>query len=262
MKCKDLLMIAIVLFVATSCASGRKVLYLQDAKPGEMMRINQNYEIRVNKDDLLSIMVTSEDPELALPFNMPVVSYQLGSSGSGMGQQRILGYLVDADGTIDFPVLGKLFVEGMTRDQLTTMLKRRLVEDGHIAEPVVTVQFLNFKISVIGEVSRAGNFNITDGRITLLEALSLAGDLTIYGRRDRVAVIREKEGERTIVYHDLRSAEIFNSPYFYLQQNDVIYVEPNKARSGQTYINQNNSIGVWLSIISSIASMAVLIINL
>jgi protein involved in polysaccharide export with SLBB domain len=121
---------------------------------------------------------------------------------------------------------------------------------------------MNFKVSVMGEVQRPGSFNITGDRITLLEALSMAGDLTIYGRRDRVAVIREKDGKRTILYHDLRSSEIFNSPCYYLQQNDIVYVEPNKARAGQSGINQNNSAGVWLASISVLASIVSVIVTL
>ena len=113
--------------------------------------------------------------------------------------------------------------------------------------------------AVMGEVGRPGSFTISGDRITLLEALSMAGDLTIYGRRDRVAVIRENDGKRTILFHDLRSADIFNSPCYYLQQNDIVYVEPNKAKSGQSSINQNNSIGVWVSVISLLTTIAVLI---
>ncbi|WP_293753652.1 polysaccharide biosynthesis/export family protein, partial [uncultured Parabacteroides sp.] len=208
-------------------------------------------------DDLLAIMLTSRDPELALPFNMPMITYQLGSTSGG--QQRVLGYLVDTNGDIDFPILGQIHAEGLTRMQLTELIKNKLIEGDLIKDPIVTVQFLNFKISVMGEVGRPGSFTISGDRITLLEALSMAGDLTIYGRRDRVGVIRENNGKRTILFHDLRSADIFNSPCYYLQQNDIVYVEPNKAKAGQSSINQNNSIGVWVSVISLLTTIAVLI---
>ena len=241
----------------TACTSTKKIIYLQDVVPLKQQEIEQKYEVIIHGDDLLAIMVNSRDPELALPFNMPMVSYQLGSNTGG--QQRVLGYLVDTNGNIDFPILGEILVEGLTRMQLTELIKNKLIEGDLIKDPIVTVQFLNFKISVMGEVGRPGSFTISGDRITLLEALSMAGDLTIYGRRDRVGVIRENNGKRTILFHDLRSADIFNSPCYYLQQNDIVYVEPNKAKSGQSSINQNNSIGVWVSVISLLTTIAVLI---
>ena len=241
----------------TACTSTKKIIYLQDVVPLKQQEIEQKYEVIIHGDDLLAIMVNSRDPELALPFNMPMVSYQLGSNTGG--QQRVLGYLVDTNGNIDLPILGEIHVEGLTRMQLTELIKNKLIEGDLIKDPIVTVQFLNFKISVMGEVGRPGSFTISGDRITLLEALSMAGDLTIYGRRDRVGVIRENNGKRTILFHDLRSADIFNSPCYYLQQNDIVYVEPNKAKSGQSSINQNNSIGVWVSVISLLTTIAVLI---
>ena len=241
----------------SACTSTKKIIYLQDVVPLKQQEIEQKYEVIIHGDDLLAIMVNSRDPELALPFNMPMVSYQLGSNTGG--QQRVLGYLVDTNGNIDFPILGEIHVEGLTRMQLTELIKNKLIEGDLIKDPIVTVQFLNFKISVMGEVGRPGSFTISGDRITLLEALSMAGDLTIYGRRDRVGVIRENNGKRTILFPDLRSADIFNSPCYYLQQNDIVYVEPNKAKSGQSSINQNNSIGVWVSVISLLTTIAVLI---
>jgi len=248
-----------ILFFFISCTSTKEIVYLQDAEPMKHQVIEQKYEVIIHNDDLLGIMVNSRNPELALPFNMPMVTYQLGTPGTGISQQRVVGYLVDPDGMIDFPILGKIKVEGLTRNQLTELLKNRLIEEDLIKDPIITVQFLNYKISVMGEVMRPGSFAITGDRITLLEALSMAGDLTIYGKRDRVAVIRENDGVRTILYHDLRSADIFTSPCYYLQQNDIVYVEPNKAKAAQSGINQNNTVGVWVSVISLLTTVAVLI---
>lgn len=242
----------------TACTSSKKILYLQDVQPLKQQDIENQYEVKIHNDDLLAIMVNSKNPELALPFNMPLISYQMGYQ-SGYNQ-RILGYLVDSDGDIDFPILGKIHVAGMTRKELTEYLKQRLMDEDYIKDPIVTVQFLNFKISVMGEVNHPGSFDISSDRITLLEALSKAGDLTIYGRRDRVAVIREVDGVRTILYHDLRSSDIFQSPCYYLQQNDIVYVEPNKAKTGQSRINQNNSVSVWTSVISVLTSIVTLIL--
>ena len=250
------------LFLFSACTSPKKVVYLQDVQPLKQQLINQQYEMKIHEDDLLSIMVNSKDPELTLPFNLPMVTYQLGTNGGATGQQRVLGYLVDTSGDIDFPILGKLHVAGMTRKELTDYIKTRLIDGDLIKDPIVTVQFLNFKVSVMGEVARPGTFILSSDRITLLEALSQAGDLTIYGRRDRVAVIREENGVRTILYHDLRSSEIFKSHCYYLHQNDIVYVEPNRAKAGQSGINQNNSAGVWLSALSILASMATLILTI
>lgn len=250
------LVVCMAVFLS-ACTSTKKIIYLQDVVPLKQQEIEQKYEVIIHSDDLLAIMVNSRDPELALPFNMPMITYQLGSASTG--QQRVLGYLVDTNGNIDFPILGQIHAEGLTRMQLTELIKNKLIEGDLIKDPIVTVQFLNFKISVMGEVSRPGSFTISGDRITLLEALSMAGDLTIYGRRDRVGVIRENDGKRTILFHDLRSADIFNSPCYYLQQNDIVYVEPNKTKAGQSSINQNNSIGVWVSVISLLTTIAVLI---
>lgn len=259
-KCGFVLFLLLTLISSgfSGCTSAKEIIYLQDVVPLKQQEIEHKYEVIIHHDDLLSISINSRDPELALPFNMPMITYQMGTSGAS-GSQRVLGYLVDINGDIDFPILGKLHVEGLTRMQLTELIKSKLLQGNLIRDPIVTIQFLNFKISVMGEVANPGSFSITGDRITLLEALSMAGDLTIYGRRDRVGVIRERNGKRTVLFHDLRSVEIFNSPCYYLQQNDIVYVEPNKTKSGQSKINQNNTIGVWVSVLSLLTTIAVLI---
>ena len=258
-KVQHYLLLCLIAFLA-SCSAPKEVLYLQDIASIKEENIDKNYEVIIHKDDLLAILVNSKDPELALPFNMPVVTYQIGAQTTA--QQRLLGYLVDQNGDIDFPILGKIHVEGLTRMQVTELIKQKLMSEDLIKDPIVTVQFLNFKVSVMGEVTRPGTFDISGDRITLLEALSMAGDLTIYGRRDRVAVIREKDGKRRILYHDLRSSDIFQSPCYYLQQNEIVYVEPNKAKTGQSRINSNNSVGVWLSAVSVLASITSLMVTM
>ena len=258
-KIQNCVFLCLIAFLA-SCSAPKEVLYLQDIASIKEENIDKNYEVIIHKDDLLAILVNSKDPELALPFNMPVVTYQIGAQTTA--QQRLLGYLVDQNGDIDFPILGKIHVEGLTRMQVTELIKQKLMSEDLIKDPIVTVQFLNFKVSVMGEVTRPGTFDISGDRITLLEALSMACDLTIYGRRDRVAVIREKDGKRRILYHDLRSSDIFQSPCYYLQQNDIVYVEPNKAKTGQSRINSNNSVGVWLSAVSVLASITSLMVTM
>jgi polysaccharide export outer membrane protein len=253
--------IAFVLCVLAGCASQKQISYLQDVPDDYRQKITQDYDLKIHPDDLLSIMVNSKDPELAQMFNLPMVSYQIANSNTGYagGQNRVLGYLVDKEGYIDFPQLGVIRVQGMTRTELTKYIKNQLIEKGLMKDPIVTIQFLNFKVSVLGEVNQPGTFEITSDRITLLDALSLAGDLTVYGQRENVKVIREENGERVVASLDLRNKDLLSSPYYYLQQNDVVYVEPNKVKAGQREINQNRTIGTFASILSVMVSLAVLI---
>lgn len=256
---------AILTLTMTSCSTYKKINYLQDIVPDKAERVAINKGILIQPQDMISIVVSSRNPELAVMFNLPVISYQAGSEVvSGAGTQRLLGYVVDNDGNIDFPVLGLIRAAGMTRWELANEIKDKIVEGNYIKDPVVTVEFMNFKISVMGEVTAPGTYSIEGDKITILQALSLAKDLTIFGRRDNVSVIREQEGERIIYQVDLRSASIFESPAYYLQQNDIVYVEPNKVRAGQSTINENNlkSVSLWVSIGSFLTSLAVLIVNL
>ena len=231
-----------------SCSAPKEVLYLQDITSLKEEVIDKNYEVIIHKDDLLAILVNSKDPELALPFNMPLVTYQIGAQTTA--QQRLLGYLVDQNGDIDFPILGKLHVEGLTRMQVTELIKQKLMEEDLIKDPIVTVQFLNFKVSVMGEVARPGTFDISGDRITLLEALSMAGDLTIYGERKNILLIRDNNGKKEFHRFDLTATDLLESPYFYLQQNDIVYVEPNKARRGNAKYSQSDQFNV--SVVSTI----------
>lgn len=259
MRTIEFFLVSLLLLLLSSCKTPKDVVYFQDAGNYKAYENVKKYEVYIHQDDLLAIMVNSQATEAALPFNLPMASYYIG--GDNYGQQRILGYLVDKDGTIDFPILGELQVEGLTRNQLRDLIKEKLKAGGFLKDPIVTINFLNFKISVQGEVNRPGSFNVIGERITLLEALSMAEDLTIYGRRDRVAVIREFKGKRTILYHDLSNTELFKSPCYYLQQNDIVYVEPNKRRIQQSNINQNNSVSIWLSIVSVLLTATSVIIN-
>ena len=248
MKKKLFLNCLVVIALLSSCMTPKDIIYFQDSGKFSLYNKVDPYEVVIHHDDLLAIMVNSQATEAALPFNLPMANYYVG--GESYGQQRLLGYLVDKNGDIDFPVLGKIHVEGLSRNELRELIKSKLIEEGQLKDPIITVNFLNFKVSVQGEVSRPGTFFIAGERITLLEAISMAGDLTIYGRRDRVAVIREVSGKRSILYHDLSRTDLFKSPCYYLQQNDIVYVEPNKRRIQQSNINQNNSVAVWLSVVS------------
>ena len=184
---------------------------------------------------MISIVVSSRNPELASMFNLPVVSYQAGSEIVTSGaQQRLLGYVVDNDGYIDFPVIGRIEVGGMTRWELSESIKGILLDKGYLNDAVVTVEFMNFKVSVLGEVARPGTYSIEGDKVTVLQALSLAGDLTIYGKRENVTVIRELDGKRVL---DLCSVDVFKSPAYNLQQNDIVYVEPSEIKARQSTLD-------------------------
>ena len=260
-------LLALTATAAISCSTTyKKINYIQDATPDLAEEITINKGILIQPKDMISIVVSSRNPELAQIFNLPRVTYQLGSgtlSGNG-GSNGIVGYSVNNDGNIDFPVLGELHVAGLTRWEVSRLIKRQLAERDLLKDAVVTVEFMNFKVSVIGEVNAPDTYDISGDKITLLEALSMAGDLTIYGRRDNVSVIREQNGERVIYRVDLRSVDLFDSPAYYLQQNDVVYVEPNKVRAGQSTINENNlkSVSLWVSIASFLTTIITLIVSL
>lgn len=246
-----LIIIAFTLFIS-SCASQKQVVYFQGIPDEYEVVREDSYEIKIRPDDLISIMVNSRDPKLAQMFNLPLVSYQMNDKVTG--QNRVLGYLVNQDGEINFPQLGVLKIEGMTRDELTKYITKQLIDKGYVTDAVVTVQFLNFQVSVMGEVARPGSFTVETDRITIFDALSNAGDLTIYGVRDRVKVIREIDGKTKVSTVNLLDPDILTSPYYYLQQNDVVYVEQNKAKSGQREINSNRTIATFASVISVILS--------
>jgi polysaccharide export outer membrane protein len=246
----------------TACNTSKEILYLQDIELNKPKAIEESPAIAIMPNDMLSIVVSSKDNELAALFNLPRVSYSAGSSdliSSSMNGQ-ISGYMVDLSGNIDFPVLGMLHVEGLTRSELSQMIKKRLIGDDLLRDPIVSVDFMNLRIYVLGEVGKPGAIAVSKDRISVLEAISMAGDLTIYGKREGVYVIREKDAERTTFRLDLRSAELFASPVYYLQQNDIIYVEPNNVRAGQSTINENNlkSISLWMSVTSLLITLCVL----
>ncbi|WP_271393595.1 polysaccharide biosynthesis/export family protein [Aequorivita sinensis] len=235
----------LMLFLIASCASRKEIAYFQNL-PEELAQLDSvqnNFKIKPN--DILSITVTAYDPSAVKPFNLV-----LESSGGVLAQNQ--GYLTGADGTINFPVLGKVKAAGLTRAELSEYLTKRISE--YILDPIVTINILNFKVSVLGAVNQPGTFAVQGERLTLPEAISLAGDLHIQGKRDNVLVLRETNGKKEYAYLDLRDVKIMESEFYYLQQNDLIYVEPNSA-AVQSY-NDNN----YLRTIVSVASLIITII--
>lgn len=218
------------LLLLTSCASRKNIVYLQDMQIGEKYHYDTRYEAVIRRDDRLSITVSNKNPELALPFNIYGGTVKVGTDGdvTADASTRVneKGYRVDVDGDIDFPILGILHVEGLTVSELRDLIKEKIEKGNYMKDPLISIEFLNFKYTVLGAVGHNGTFSADGDRVTLLEAIANAGDLTDKARTDRVAVIREVDGARQMFMHDLRSKDIFDSPCFYLQQNDVVYVEP------------------------------------
>ena len=227
-------LVALALLVS-SCASTKDIAYFQNKMVNQPEKIDKHAGIVIQPKDMLSIVVSSRNPELVAMFNLPVISYQAGGEVSlNTAQQRLMGYVVDEEGFIDFPVLGKLNIVGKTRWEVAELVKNKLIQEGYLSDAVVTVEFLNFKISVLGEVASPGTFSIDGDKVTVLQAISLARDLTIFGRRDNVSVIREQDGKRTIYEINLTDVDLFKSPAYYLQQNDIVYVQPNDIKARQS----------------------------
>lgn len=250
-----------VLFV-TSCTSQKRVWYLQDAQPFTPEQIAESGQIKIKPLDRLTIVVNSKDPELAVPFNSSTsLSSVNGMTNYGSATNQSLQILtVDENGMVDMPVIGMVECKGKTRSQLARTIADKIIEGGYINDPTVNVQFADMKISVTGEVTRPGQYDVTRDKITIFDALAMAGDLTIYGVRDDVAVIREVDGVRTIEYLNLTSKDLFTSPAFYIQQNDMIYVKPNKYKAQAGEISQNRNF--YLSLVGTAISVATLIITL
>lgn len=250
------------LLMFASCGQVKNIAYFQDKALDHPEEIDKHGGIVIQPKDMISIVVSSRNPELSTMFNLPVISYQAGSEivTSG-GQQRLLGYVVDNDGYIDFPVLGTMKVAGMTRWELSEYIKDTLLKKGYLNDAVVTVEFMNFKVSVLGEVNNPGTYTIEGDKVTVLQALSLAGDLTIFGKRENVTVIREQDGERVFYNVDLCSVDMFSSPAYNLQQNDIVYVEPSEVKARQSTLDDKGlrMTSIVISSGSLLVSLATLI---
>lgn len=224
-----------------SCASPKKIVYLQNASANAGKNSN-SYELLIQPDDMLQIIVSAENPEVAVPYNLKSAPVEGAMGGQSQGEV----YLVDKNGEIDFPQIGKIKLSDLScaaaKEKIIGLLKE------HITNPTVQLKITNFKISLLGEVSSPGVHKVPGERITLLEALSLSGDLTIYGKRKNIMVIREKNGEKTIEKVDITKADFISSPYYYLAQNDVVYVEPNKTKINNSVIGSD--IRTTLSVLS------------
>lgn len=241
-----------VAMIVSSCASYKDILYFQDIDQVKIDKLATEYEAVIKKDDRLSILVSGPDKTVCAPYNLTLGELTTASTSSNP-ENSALTYLVDSDGNINFPTLGMIKVEGMTRQQLVTYLTQIIGRD--VKDPVVSVSFKNYKITVLGEVRAPGTYVMESEKNNILQALGKAGDLNLTAKRDGILLIREVDGEMKHYSIDLRSSELLDSPYFFLQQNDVIYVPANESRVATA----NTATGIWSVVLSSITtSIAVL----
>lgn len=244
--------ICIVIFIImSSCASKTEVVYFQNAGSFETLVDKNSFTPKFKIDDLINIYISTLDTEASAPFNL-----FRGASEGGIRPEQV-DYLVDQNGEIDFPVIGKMKVAGLSPEELRVMLREKLSD--YLKDPIINIRLRNFSVTILGEVHRPGTYPVNGERITLLEALGLAGDLTIKGMRSNVMVIRDFDGTKVYSRVDLRDKEIMNSPVYYLTQNDVVYVEPNQ--SAVTSSNLDSRVSIAVSIASILISSAIIIIT-
>lgn len=260
---------AALALVLSSCGTPKHITYFQDSEAAEGQAITSVREITIRPNDKISIIVNCKSPELSSLFNLPYVTQRLGentrnSIGGTSSQGYVSGYTVSQNGTIAFPVLGEIEVAGLTRAQIAEKIASELKAQGQASDAVVTVDFMNLYYQVLGEVSKPGRYAIDKDAITLLDAIGTAGDLTIYGQRENVKVMREEDGKmKTYQVNLCSAADLLASPVYYIQQNDIIYVDPNPVRARQSTVNGNNvrSTSFWISIASLASSIALIVLN-
>lgn len=254
-----------ILLLLGSCTSYKKVPYLQGAEnisKEELNKLNKQYTPKIMPSDLLTITVNATTQEAALPFNLPLIpTSRLENASVGVNQTMgMQSYLVDQEGYIDFPILGRMGIGGMTKQQVQDLIKSKIYPKYIKEEPIITVRFNNYKVSLLGEISRPGTYTVANEKINILEALALGGDMTIYGKRDNVMLMRENlSGEKEIIRLDLTDKNLVLSPYFYLQQNDIIYVQPNKSRARGADIGSAETLVI--SVVGTLISLTGLLVT-
>lgn len=252
---KSVLAPLVLLFLNISCVNTRKAIYFNGLPDSTIRSTIESLEPVIQRNDLLSITVSSLNTAASQVFNTPNITTIQAVTGAG-GNTIASGYLVDQDGYIKFPILGNIKAAGLTKKALADTITKSLIDTKQLYDPIVNIRYLNYKVTVLGEVARPSVINVPNEKITLLEALGLAGDLTLYARKDNILVLRVEDGDKIIKHLNLNSNDILTSPYFYLKSNDIVYVEPTKARIASTgRANQ------WLPVILSGLSLAVIAID-
>lgn len=252
-----------------ACSAPQNLEYFQDLNNGTNMKPSVYSPITLTPGDQITVIVNARDPQVAAMFNLPYYTRRIGETQSvtaanavSTSSQNISGYTVDTNGQIDFPILGKVKVAGLKREEVASLLKEKMVASGQIKDPTVTVEFQNLGFSVMGEVTRPGRYKIDRDQFTILDAISLAGDLTINGRRENIALIRHTaNGDESYRIDLTNSQALYQSPAYYVQQGDVVYVAPNDKRKRESTVNGNNVLSApfWISVASLLTSVAVLI---
>jgi polysaccharide export outer membrane protein len=257
---KKSLLITFVSVLIFSCASNKNIPYFRDIPSNAHILSDTTMlpqDMRINIGDILTILVSGLDPTAVIPFNLPLVSYASPGSDQIYASPTIQPYIVDKQGMITFPVIGNIHVVGLKKDEVIALLKQKL--SSYLKDPVITLQIMNFKVTILGEVAHPGTYTLPNEQVTILQALGYAGDMTVYGKRDNVLLIRDHNGRKEYSRINFNNSYLLNSPYYYLQQNDVIYVEPNKARM-MSVDTQNTTL--YISIVSTIVTTAAVLISL
>lgn len=245
-----------------SCSSGKDVPYFQNIDEISLAGSKGLYDAKIMPKDMLTITVSTTDPAAAAPFNLSVGN-TVGASGQlSNGGGNLQGYLVDNDGNINFPVIGHMHVQGMTKSQCQDMIREKLLPFMAATEnPIVTVRMSSYRVTVTGEVNRPGVIPVSTEKMSIVEALAQAGDLTVYGKRDNIMLIREDEtGQKKMVRLNMNDANLINSPYYYLQQNDIIYVQPNSVKAKNAGVGPSTTL--WFSFIGIVTSISSLLVNI
>ncbi|MFC0318045.1 MULTISPECIES: polysaccharide biosynthesis/export family protein [Olivibacter] len=247
--------LVLIAFLATACQSNKTIPYFKNIPKTEYNKIEQAAytELKIKEDDILDITIQTADVNAASQVNDAATNNSIASPGSG--QQRATGFVVDKEGEVELPVLGRIKLEGLTSYEARNLIRKKANE--YFVDPTVQVRFVNFKVTVIGEVNRPSSYTMPSERVTILDAIGLAGDLTIYGKRENVLLIRETNTGKELVQFNLNDSQLFKSPYYYLKQNDIIYVEPSK---GKIAAAESSRFSV-IAIIASLLSTAALIIT-
>ena len=253
-KLRQICALALVAMTAASCVTQKQMTYLRDADASQTQAINANFtsqsETVLRSGDAITVFITALDQEAVTPYNLPTAVYATPGTDKVQATPTLQYYIIDANGDVTLPVMGAVHVAGLTSTAAAQAIREKL--ETQVVSPSVQVRLINAKVSVLGEVNRPGQIALTGERITILDALAAAGDMTVYGKRDNVLITREVNGQIELARVDVGSAELYSSPYYYLQQNDVVYVTPSTVRAGQGEINENyfKSGSFWISLAS------------
>ncbi|MBB3187543.1 polysaccharide biosynthesis/export family protein [Microbacter margulisiae] len=257
---KKLLLLIVIPTLLLSCASNKNIPYFRDIPLNAHLMSDTTLlppDVHIVIGDALSITVATIDPTASLPFNLPIASYVAPGSEQLYSTPNFQPYIVDNSGMITFPVIGKIHVAGLNKDEVVHLLKQKLLP--YLKNPVVVLQIMNFKVTVLGEVNHPGTYTIPNNQVTILQALGYAGDMTVFGKRSNVLLVRDYDGKKEYVRINFNKSALLNSPYYYLHQNDVLYVEPNSTKIINAD-NQNTSL--YISVISTLVTTIAVLVSL